>query len=789
MKTVFLSLQLVIFSYVLVMSQDSGDQIFAPNTLHEIKFEFDEPDYWQILTSNYENNADVFADKPYLMGSVEINGEVVDSIGLRFKGFTSYQWNSDKKPLKIDFNEFVPGKRYNGLRKLNLNNATADPAMHRDIICYDLLRAVGVKAPRTSFAKVYFNDVYWGLYQVIEQVDKEFLQNNFSNAEGNLFKNLSWSKLEYNGPNTFNYNNIFSLKTNREEDDWSGFIDFVDMLNNSSDTEFEENIQSAFNVPLFLKTLAVDVATNNWDSYMEHGRNWYMYEDTNTGQIHWIPWDYNLALGGQLGFGGDDCFVFANYYTLQDGSNTVQFIDASWPNTGLSYVWDFGDGNTSTEKNPTHTYDLAGNYQVCVSAIDVAGDCSDQRCENVNTSYSHYDCHAITSGDFSGSNFEVFAQIISFSEGCCGSWTADCQQFYDDITGSSGGGGNFAIDQSENQGVLINRILAIPALKDQYYREFCSMMEDHFVMDRYQTMMDDNKLLIQDALQDDPHPLDSYDSFLADIGELGLPSYLRDRIDNLNASLEELGVCNIISTTIAPGDIVINEFMASNDSTSTIVDQAGETDDWIELYNITEFEIDLSETFLSDDPANLEKWQFPSGTTIGPNDYLIIWADKDEDQPGLHADFKLSKEAEEIILSNDDGSIIDETSYTEEQVTNMSSSRIPNGTGDFVIKDATIGFNNEQASGTADLTWAPNLFKVSPNPSTDFFNISLDQDLGAKQGELVIVNTLGQQIWTSKIERLKTTIDISSWATGLYMVQVTTEDMMQYATTISVVSR
>jgi spore coat protein CotH len=60
--------------------------------------------------------------------------------------------------------------------------------MIREKICYNLLRESGVKAPRVSFAKVYLNNVYWGLYSIVEQVDKTFLKENFRNKNGNLYK-------------------------------------------------------------------------------------------------------------------------------------------------------------------------------------------------------------------------------------------------------------------------------------------------------------------------------------------------------------------------------------------------------------------------------------------------------------------------------------------------------------------------------------------------------------------------------------------------------------------------
>ena len=87
------------------------------------------------------------------------------------------------------------------------------------------------------------------------------------------------------------------------------------------------------------------------------------------------------------------------------------------------------------------------------------------------------------------------------------------------------------------------------------------------------------------------------------------------------------------------GDLVINEFMADNDN--VVPDPSGEYDDWIELYNNSTRTISLNGYFLSDESGDLTQWAFPD-TSIGSNEYLIVWADDDEGQPGLHANFKLS---------------------------------------------------------------------------------------------------------------------------------------------------
>ena len=107
----------------------------------------------------------------------------------------------------------------------------------------------------------------------------------------------------------------------------------------------------------------------------------------------------------------------------------------------------------------------------------------------------------------------------------------------------------------------------------------------------------------------------------------------------------------------------INELLAINDSSNE--DEYGQFDDWIELYNPTNQELNLSGLYLTDDLDNLTKWQFSSSDQyILPNEYILIWCDNDESQGLLHTNFKLSSDGELLILVNTDRStIIDSISF------------------------------------------------------------------------------------------------------------------------------
>jgi hypothetical protein len=138
--------------------------------------------------------------------------------------------------------------------------------------------------------------------------------------------------------------------------------------------------------------------------------------------------------------------------------------------------------------------------------------------------------------------------------------------------------------------------------------------------------------------------------------------------------------------------VVINELLPVNQNSGS--DQNGEFDDWIELYNLTDQAVDLSGHYLSDSKKNPAKWQFPEGTAIAAKGYLIVWADADTLQVGLHTNYKLSSEGENVLLLTPDLKVMDETKYPPTEV-QQSWARIPNGTGGFQWAEPTFNRSND----------------------------------------------------------------------------------------------
>ncbi|MHC4440078.1 MAG: lamin tail domain-containing protein, partial [Planctomycetota bacterium] len=130
--------------------------------------------------------------------------------------------------------------------------------------------------------------------------------------------------------------------------------------------------------------------------------------------------------------------------------------------------------------------------------------------------------------------------------------------------------------------------------------------------------------------------------------------------------------------------LAINELMASN--SNVIRDPQGQYDDWIEIHNYGPDAIDIGGMYLTDNLSDATKWRIPAGnpaaTTIPAGGYLLIWADNDTTDAGLHANFKLSADGEEIGLFDTDGvTLIDSINFAE-QTTDISYGRFPDA-GDY----------------------------------------------------------------------------------------------------------
>jgi len=116
----------------------------------------------------------------------------------------------------------------------------------------------------------------------------------------------------------------------------------------------------------------------------------------------------------------------------------------------------------------------------------------------------------------------------------------------------------------------------------------------------------------------------------------------------------------VFAISNSKAQIVINEILASNTSTN-LDEQNKQFVDWIELYNPSDKEINITKWYLSDNIQNPTKWEIPFYTSIAPKGFKLFWAD--DTNTSNHTNFKLDIEGESIYLFNKDLVLVDSITY------------------------------------------------------------------------------------------------------------------------------
>ena len=158
------------------------DRLFDTSKVHTIDIVIDD---WDAFLQTAQS-------EEYSVCSVVIDGEAFKNVGIRGKGNTSLStvssMDSDRYSFKIEFDQYDSTKSYYGLDKLSLNNLIQDNTMMKDYLVYQMMNEFGVAAPLCSYVYITVNGEGWGLYLAVEAVEESFLQRNYGNDYGELYK-------------------------------------------------------------------------------------------------------------------------------------------------------------------------------------------------------------------------------------------------------------------------------------------------------------------------------------------------------------------------------------------------------------------------------------------------------------------------------------------------------------------------------------------------------------------------------------------------------------------------
>lgn len=728
MKLIKISLLLMVMISA-TLGADDSPLLYDDSEVAQVEITVDPADLIWMYNNVYSDslhNATIHFSNPNI-------DEAVEDVGFRLRGNTSrISW---KKSFKLSFNGFVPGREFYDVDKMNLNGEHNDPSIIRSKLCWDIYQDIGMTASRAAYAAVYINEAYFGLYISIEHYDDEFLARHFADDSGNLWKCNYMARLNYLGDDpeaykfTDNGRRVYELKTNEAEDDYSQLARLIDVLNNTSSSAIMDSLETILDIPAVLKYFAIDVLTGSWDDYWYGKNNFYIYHEPTQDKFYLFPYDYDNS------FGVD----WMNIDWTERDIYQFKHPDAGRP---LADVFMANDQYRNLYTHFLEFYhDNVYELPLWESRIDSLKDMITSYAEA--DSFRTYD-YGFTMADFHNSYSATGYNNLHVKKGLKQFINQRNQSLAEQIEYLDADPVLYALNWQD-----------APVAPDQPVEVQISAFSNNglsqVALEFYPEDATDPEIYQMNFLPVTGTTLvEEADRWLGTIPALGVHQYGWFQIRAIDSDGQQQIYprshrIRLQRENTPTGEILINEFLASNSSTNT--DEAGEYDDWLELYNPGTEDYDLSGCYLSDNPDNILKWQFPAQTIIPANSWLLIWCDEDAEQGDLHTNFKLSANGEDIILTSSDGlTTLDAISFSE-QTTDISYGRIPDGSELWSFMQPTPATANVNVSTEPDnITFITNLANY-PNPFNPDTYISFDLTETAHIN-LSIYNSKGQEVIT-----------------------------------------
>ena len=624
-------------------SQNKG--LYDAETLRSFYFTINSSTWYSDLQAARRSKQDVRAD-------LKVDNVVYKHVGVRFRGNSSYVGSGRKKSINVTMDAFVPKQELMGYDSLNLSNAFGDPTFCREVVSFHVLRKYG-PAPKANHVKVYINGNYFGLFVNVQQPDKTFIKEWFRGNDGNryrcdppTFAGYGKSALQWLGTTLQEYKNAYELKTelSQAKKPWEDVRTLCNVLNNTALAQLPAVLPGYLDVDAALWYLAVNSVMVNLDSYALRGNDYYLYHDQEHDVMFPLPWDMNESFGGYAARLSVTRRIALSPFYNENATNRPMLRNllaiAPWRARYIHHVKTILDDSmhwgvvgpmvTKTQaridaavrSDPNLLYgyqafkdnvtrqmfvnsgfsrtEIPGLKQLCDGRVAAIRALAEYKAPRATITALSAPARAK-----SGSAATLTARVAStagigsvslFYRGR-GAWKSTAM--FDD--GQHG-------DGAANDGVYGARVPAAfhtPGLRVHYYVEALS-----------------------------PSSQGGAASYAPKNASFQAPSYFVD-------------------FKVKSSDVLINELLAKNQN--GIVDEQGETEDWLELYNRSASPIDVGGMFLSDNIDKPTKWRIPANTTVSAGGTLLVWCDDEPLDGPLHATFKLDASGETALLFDRDG--------------------------------------------------------------------------------------------------------------------------------------
>jgi spore coat protein CotH len=717
---------------------------YAIDHVPEIRLQFTQSNWDEILDGLY-----LLGEDFRLGADCTIDGIAYDKVGVRYKGFSSYSSSRNKNPLNIDLDYAFSEQAHQGFHKVKLSNVIQDPSFVREVLSYEVARKY-MPASKANYANVYINDTLIGLYTNVEAVNGKFLDEHFG-ASNTTFVKGNPETIDLNGENanlgnspgteTYNYHSLYNMKSTGSKD-WDNLYEFIDVLNTDPN-----NVGSLLNIDRTLWIHAFNYSVINFDSYVGYAQNYYLFQDVN-GQFNPILWDLNMSFASyRLTDASDnwDGFTIAEAKTIDPLQHLNSFSVQPRPlitNVIQNPIYErmyIAHLTTIIEENfDNGLFETRAAYFQSIIDPSVQAD--------TNKFYTYADF--IDNLDSTVSDLVDYPGIVDLME--------DRSDYILSYPGY----------QYRPEFVSVDVVNPSATAGDELWitADLTGMVNDVYLAYRFaETEVFSVIQMSDDGLHQDGGSADNMFGAKIENASNLVQYYVYAENDSSGRFAPERAAYEFFEheSPIRFQDLVINEVMSAN---AFLLDEHDEYDDWLELYNTTDYSISLNDLYLSNDPANLTKWALPSAVLEGDR-YAQVWLD-DSTQGAYHANFDLDDSGDSLWLSYGNGTVIDSI-VLGQQYNATSFGRYPNGTGNFVeMVPSPLELNGDQVFAIV----SDDVF-IFPNPTSNAFNIKTNKDVDY----IIDLYTIhGRKVMgTRTLEgNGQITIDSSNLANGIYLVHV-----------------
>lgn len=652
---------------------EGSPSLYDAQTLRTLYLRFHHENWSEQMNAFYRTDIEVPAE-------LIVDGQVYPEVGVHFRGTSSYfTVRSDKKSFNIAVDYGKDGQRLYGYKTLNLLNGHVDASFLREVL-YNRIARDYIPAMKTNLVKLVINGENWGVYINLQQYNKDFLAEQFGTKGGVRWKvgPGKGGALTYAGDDPTAYQETYQLKTNNVEAPWQDLIALCKMLDETtSNAELVENLPSLLNIDQVLWQLAVSNVFMDDDGYIHKGGDYAIYQDVN-GRFHLIPHDNNESFRfgregrGGPGGGGPGGWSWGN---LENGmASPVAHED----NTARPLIHRLLSNPEWRARYLAHVRTVADEWL----DWEVLGPIINEYQKLIDAEVQQDDKKLYGYEDFAtGTPAELERFVTQRREYL--RTHPELNKPSPKITAVEIGSGTSPV---ANQPVSVKATLDKSLAADSVFLYYSPDRSAVFNRIKMEKKTDSYTAHIPDF----PANTTVYYYIEANAVKTHGTTVFSPAHAEQGAAHYRVGV-----PVVKGSPIVINELMAAN--TKSLADPQGQYEDWLELHNLSDTTVNLTGMYLTDKIDNLKKWAFPADTTIPAHGYLLVWLDEDgKAEVGLHANFKLSRNGEIVMLVDTDarGNQVLDTVAFEKQEKDVALGRWPNGSGKLKQVQTTPGKEN-----------------------------------------------------------------------------------------------